>query len=65
QNLSVKIYSVTHAHRYHTIRCEATAYDLAFKEYFAKRHAKGLAKVRTLGLLGQLDKDGLRMARAV
>ena len=51
--------------RHVKIRCEATPYDPAFKEYFAKRHAKRLAKVRKLGLLGQLDKDGLRMARAV
>lgn len=51
--------------RHIKIRGEATPYDPAFKEYFAKRRAKRLAKVQVLGLLGQLDKDGLRMARAV
>ncbi len=47
------------------IRSNATPYNPAFKKYFAKRHAKRLAKVCALGLLGQLDGDGLRMARAV
>jgi N-terminal domain of reverse transcriptase/Reverse transcriptase (RNA-dependent DNA polymerase) len=49
--------------RHVKIRGDAT--DPTLKEYFAKRHAKRLAKVRALGLLGQLDGDGLRMARAV
>lgn len=51
--------------RHVKIRRDATPYDPAFKEYFKKRHAKRLAKVRAKGLLGQLDGDGLRMARAV
>lgn len=51
--------------RHVKIRSQATPYDPAFKEYFAKRHAKRLAKVKALGLLGQLDGEGLRMARAV
>jgi RNA-directed DNA polymerase len=51
--------------RHIKIKCEATPYNPVFKEYFAKRHAKRLAKVRALGLSGQLDENGLRMARAV
>jgi RNA-directed DNA polymerase len=51
--------------RHVKIRNEATPYDPAFKKYFEERHAKRLAKARKLGLLGRLDGDGLRMARAV
>ncbi len=50
--------------RHVKIRCEATPYNPAFKEYFKKRHAKRLTKTRG-GLLGNLDGDGLRIARAV
>src|SRR5262249_58715699 len=51
--------------RHVKIKGDATPYDPVFKEYFNKRHAKCLAKVRAKELLGQLDGDGLRMAQAV
>lgn len=51
--------------RHVKIRSQATPYDTVFKEYFDKRHAARLAKAKASGLLGQLDRDGLRMARAV
>jgi RNA-directed DNA polymerase len=51
--------------RHVKIRSEATPYDPVFKEYFKKRHAIRLAKVKAKGLPGQLDENGLRMARAV
>ena len=57
--------SLIRIERHVKIRGDATPYDPTLKEYFTKRHAKRLAKVRALGLLGQLDGDGLRMARAV
>jgi RNA-directed DNA polymerase len=50
--------------RYVKIKCEATPYNPIFKEYFKKRRAKRLAKAHS-GLPDHLDKDGLRIARAV
>jgi len=50
--------------RHVKIKCDATPYDPGFKEYFKKRRAKRIAKVHS-GLLGNLDRDGLRVARAV
>jgi RNA-directed DNA polymerase len=51
--------------RHVKIKGDATPYDPVYREYFNKRHAKRLAKVRAIGMLGQLDEAGLRMARAV
>lgn len=51
--------------RHVKIRSDATPYDPVFAEYFKKRHAQRLVKVKAKGLLGQLDENGLRMARAV
>ena len=51
--------------RHVKIRSDATPYNPVFAEYFKKRHAQRLAKVKAKGLLGQLDESGLRMARAV
>lgn len=51
--------------RFVRIQSKATPYDPIFKEYFKKRRAKRLNKIAALGSLGQLDKNGLRMARAV
>lgn len=50
--------------RHVKIKCEATSYNPVFKEYFKKRRTKRLAKAHS-GLLGHLDGDGLRIARAV
>lgn len=50
--------------RHVKIKCEATPYDPTFKEYFKQRRAKRLNKAHR-GLLGHLDGDGLRIARAV
>lgn len=57
--------AATPIERHVKIRSNATPYDPVFKEYFAKRHAKRLAKVHRLEQLDHLDGDGLRVARAV
>jgi len=51
--------------RHVKIRGEATPYNPVFNDYFRERRLKRLAKTAALGSLGQLDKDGLKMARAV
>ena len=65
QTLDLFCASQTRIERHVKIRSNATCYDPAFNAYFKARHAKRRAKAMGAGLLGQLDGDGLRMARAV